>query len=311
MNFIDKDMLSAILRQGHMVLANAKVNLSIDVLGVRPDNGYHIVKMIMQQIPLHDRLFFFIGEKAQYFPNKTPIDNQISLACNTRRLPLNEKNLVYKAARLLLDDYKITDPVTVYIDKHIPSGGGLGGGSADAAAVLKAINKIFVLGLNNSQLHEYGKKLGSDVPFMIDGGAGLAEGTGTDLSSLTSLKKGYLLLVNPNIFLSTELVYKTLDEMDLPEEAHPDTDLLLKALEEQDFYTFAKNMKNVLEVPAFKLQPDVGLLKQDIAQRGAVGAMMSGSGATVFGLYDDENKAKEAMAYYRSRKFFSTCTPLY
>lgn len=311
MNFTKKDQLATILRQGEMVIANAKVNLSIDVLGTRPEDGYHLVKMIMQQIPLHDRLFFFIGKKADILPETTQIDSQISLACNSRRLPLNEKNLVYKAARLILEDCKITDSLSIYIEKHIPAGGGLGGGSADAAGVLKGLNKIFHLHKTIEQLHEYGKKLGSDVPFMISGGAGLAEGTGTDLTSLPTLKKGYLLLVNPNIFLSTELVYKTLDGMKIPENAHPDTDLLLQALKNQDFYTFARNMKNVLELPAFQISQEVGQLKEDILQRGATGAMMSGSGATVFGLYDDEKKAKEAMSYYRSQKFFSTVTPLY
>ena len=311
MIFTDKDNFTAILRQGQMILANAKVNLSIDVLGIQPETGYHIVKMIMQQIPLHDRLFFFMGEKANILPNTTPIDSQISLACNSKRLPLNEKNLVYKAAKIITDNYGITDPISIYIDKHIPAGGGLGGGSADAAAVLLALNRLFALGLTKPQLHQYGKMLGSDVPFMIDGGAGLAEGTGTEISPLPELKNGYLLLVNPNIFLSTELVYKTLDEMELEPEDHPDTDLLLQALANQDFYTFAHNMKNVLEIPAFALRPEVGLLKNDILQKGAIGAMMSGSGATVFGLFDDEQKAKEAMFYYRSRKFFSTCTPLY
>lgn len=311
MNFTEKDQLAAILRHGKMVIANAKVNLSIDVLGTRPEDGYHLVKMIMQQIPLHDRLFFFVGEKADILPEVTQIDSQLSLACNSRKLPLNEKNLVYKAARLILDDCNISDRISIYIDKHIPAGGGLGGGSADAAGVLIGLNRIFALGNTLAQLRKYGKKLGSDVPFMINGGAGLAEGTGTDLTDLPSLKKGHLLLVNPNIFLSTELVYRTLDETDIPEEAHPDTGLLLQALKEQDFYTFAKNMKNVLELPAFKINPEVGRLKEDILQRGATGAMMSGSGATVFGLYDDERKAKEAMLYYRSRKFFSTCTPLY
>jgi len=311
MNFTEKDYLASILRKGEMVIANAKVNLSIDVLGVRPEDGYHLVKMIMQQIPLHDRLFFFIGEKSHILPETTPIDNQISLACNSRRLPLNEKNLVYKAAKLLLDEARISDPVSIYIEKHIPAGGGLGGGSADAAGVLLGLNRIFCLGKTLPELYSFGKMLGSDVPFMISGGAGLAEGTGTDLTRLSPLKKGYLLLVNPNIFLSTELVYKTLDEMEVPDESHPDTDLLLEALRAQDFYTFAKNMKNVLELPAFQIKPEVKELKEDILNRGAVGAMMSGSGATVFGLYDNEQKAKEAMFYYRSRKFFSTFTPLY
>lgn len=311
MYFTDKEKITTILRQGQMAIAKAKINLSIDVLGIRPEDGYHLVKMIMQQIPLHDRLFFFVGEKAGILPETTQIDDQISLACNSKRLPLDAKNLVYRAAKIILSHNNITDQISIYIDKHIPAGGGLGGGSADAAAVLSGLNQIFSLGKTMPQLHSYGKELGSDVPFMISGGAGLAEGTGTELTQLPLLKSGYLLLVNPNIFLSTELVYKTLDETKIPGESRPDTDLLLDALKNQDFYTFAKNMKNVLEIPAFKLQPEVGNLKEDILQREATGAMMSGSGATVFGLYDDAQKAKDAMAYYRSRKFFSTVTPLY
>ena len=307
---IDKLELSQLLRKGKLSIANAKINLSIDVLGINPENGYHLVEMIMQQIPLYDRLFFFTGKDANILPHTTQIDENISMACNSRRLPLNEKNLVYKAARVMIDRYGINDLISIYIEKHIPAGGGLGGGSADGAAVLRGMNNIYALGATMDELEELAKKLGSDVPFMVRGGAALAQGTGTDLSRLHPMKKGWLLLVNPNIFLSTEKVYKALDEIEIPINAHPDTKLLINALEKQDLYTFAANMKNVLEQAAFKLCPQIRELKESILHQGAIGAMMSGSGATVFGLFEEEEAAKKAMTFYREQRLFSTVTPL-
>lgn len=304
---------NSILRRGKPAMANAKINLSIDVLGVRESDGYHLVRMIMQQIPLYDRLFFFLGEDGRLLPESVEIDENISLACNMRKLPLNEKNLVYKAARQLFDLHKELlekEKLTIYIEKHIPSGGGLGGGSADGAAVLRAVNNIYTLGLSLNQLEEQAKKLGSDVPFMIRGGAGLAEGTGTDLSKLRPLKRGTLLLVNPNIFLSTEKVYTTLDAAEIPASAHPDTELLIRALETQDLRLFAKNMKNVLEEASFRLCPQIAVLKEEILAAGAIGAMMSGSGSTVFGLFEDPDAAQSAMREFRSRGFFATAMGL-
>lgn len=304
---------NSVLRKGKLAMANAKINLSIDVLGIRESDGYHLVRMIMQQIPLYDRLFFFLGDDGKLLPEVTQVDENISLACNMRKLPLNEKNLVYKAARQLFNLYKDlleNEKLTVYIEKHIPSGGGLGGGSADGAAVLRAINNIYTLGMSLDQLEEQAKKLGSDVPFMIRGGAGLAEGTGTDLSRLRPLKKGILLLVNPNIFLSTERVYTTLDAIEIPATAHPDTELLIHALETQNLTLFAENMKNVLEEASIRLCPQIGELKEEILAAGALGAMMSGSGSTVFGLFEDFDTAKEAMKNFRSRGLFSTVMEL-
>lgn len=308
--YIDKSELKQVLRAGKLSIANAKINLSIDVLGIKPENGYHLVEMIMQQIPLYDRIFFFLGRNADILPNTTPIDEQISLACNARRLPLNEKNLVYKAAQLMTERYGINDKMSIYIEKHIPSGGGLGGGSADGAAVLRGLNSLYTLGATMDELEEIAKGLGSDVPFMIRGGAALAQGTGTDLSKLRPMKKGWLLLVNPNIFLSTEKVYKALDETEIPADAHPDTKLLINALETQDLHLFAANMKNVLELAAFQLCPQIGALKESILEQGAIGAMMSGSGATVFGIFEEEAAAKKAMDFYREQRMFSTVTPL-
>ena len=307
---MDKAKLNQLLRVGSLSIANAKINLSIDVLGIKPENGYHLVEMIMQQIPVYDRIFFFTGKNAGILPNTTTVDKHIALACNNHRLPLDEKNLVYKAARLMMDRYDLHDTMSIYIEKHIPAGGGLGGGSADGAAVLRGINQIYKLGATTEELEELAKALGSDVPFMVRGGAALAQGTGTELRGLPPMKKGWLLLVNPNLFLSTERVYKALDEMEIPAEAHPDTRLLIKALEKQDFHALAANMKNVLELAAFVLCPPIRELKESILRQGALGAMMSGSGATVFGLFEEEDTAKKAMAFYREQRMFSTVTQL-
>ena len=306
----DQSELNDILRQGTCAVANAKINLSIDVLGIDPANGYHLVEMIMQQIPLYDRIFFFTEGKSHILPNTIQIDEQISLASNARRLPLNEKNLVYKAARLMMNHYGITDKISMYIEKHIPAGGGLGGGSADGAAVLRELNRFYHLGASPKELEVLAKQLGSDVPFMVQARAALAQGTGTDLSTLPPMKKGWLLLVNPNLFLSTEKVYKALDRMEIPADAHPDTKLLIEALRKQDLHTLAANMKNVLELSAFQLCPQIGELKKSILQHGALGAMMSGSGATVFGIFEEESPAKKAMNFYREQRFFSLVVPL-
>ena len=307
---MDKTELHQYLRQGEMVVANAKINLSIDVLGTDAATGYHTVEMLLQQIPVYDRLFFFTEDRAEYLSFATPVDEEISLACNSRRLPLNEKNLVYKAARLIKDRYHISEKLSVYIEKHIPAGGGLGGGSADGAAVLRGLNQLYALGASTQELEEMAKLLGSDVPFLVQGGAALARGTGTELHSLPPMKNGWLLLVNPNLFLSTERVYKTLDEMEIPSKAHPDTSALIRALKSQDLCFFAENMKNVLELPAFFLCPDLRELKESIRQKGAIGSMMSGSGATVFGLFAEEGPAMDALAYYREQKMFSTLSRL-
>jgi len=298
--------------------ANAKINLSIDVLGKR-DDGYHLVEMILQSIPLFDRIIIYNCDLKSALqkvtdPSKVKrsaqIDDNIAIACNILGLPLDKKNLVYKAARMVMDEEHFTDNITIYLEKHIPSGGGLGGGSADGATVLKAMNNMFNLKLTTERLIEMSKKLGSDVPFFIKEGTAFATGVGTTLSSLPSLEKGWLLIVNPRVFVSTEKIYTLYDSMEIEPEDHPNTSLLIKALEHHDFYTVAKNMKNVLEIPAFKLEPRIKDIKKEILTSGAVGSMMSGSGSSVFGLYDNLEKSSKAMEIFRKYSYFATTSKL-
>ncbi len=319
------------------VNANAKVNLSIDVLG-RRDDGYHLVNMIMQSIPLYDRIVIYkedaVGmlrsdvaqeillakqkqdERRRYFqkigsplPDVDP-NERITITCTNPKLPTDKKNLAYRAAQLMLDASDYTGKVAIHIRKKIPVGGGLGGGSADAAGVLDGMNKLLELNLSTDKLCEMAATLGSDVPFLVRGGTCLATGTGTTLKRISSLNHGYLLIVNPNIFLSTERVYTMLDSMDIPIDAHPDTTALIKALERGDLYYFAQNMKNVLEIPAFEIQPELKKLKAEIATSGAIGTLMSGSGSTVFGLYTARDAAWKAMRSFRNDGYFAIALDL-
>lgn len=311
--------------------AAAKINLSIDILGLRED-GYHEVNMIMQSIPLFDQVTLYKKaqkdslpaalrqeiedsetRRKQFMRNKgflIPEEGSVHLTCSNFRLPTDERNLAYKAALRILQETKCTDKVGIHIHKRIPVGGGLGGGSADCAAVLHGLNRLYQLQLPQTSLLHWGSELGSDIPFLLEGGAALASGTGTQLTALPSLRKGFLLIVNPGTFLSTEKVYKTYDTLDIPEEAHPDTNLLVKALERGDLHTVAHNMKNVLEYPAFLLSDEVRMLKKELAASGALGALMTGSGATVFALYHSYGDAKRMLRKYRDQRFFSVLVNL-
>lgn len=293
-----------------MVKANAKVNFSIDILGTRPEDGYHLVEMIMQQVRLYDRLFFFSGNKVDLLENKKEISDGIYLASESPRMPLNEKNTIYKAAKLMKDEFGIDDRIAIFAEKHIPSGGGLGGGSSDGAAVMKAMNHIYKLGVSNKALEKLSAKLGSDVPFFVRSRAAVASGTGTDIRIIQPIKRGYILLVNPGIFVSTEKIYHEIDSIKIPDEARPDNALLEKALAESNLHDLAANMKNVLELATFKLYPEIAQIKEELLNAGALGAMMSGSGATVFGLFDDPWLASNIMAKYREKKFFASIAEL-
>ena len=319
------------------VNANAKVNLSIDVLG-RRDDGYHLVNMIMQSIPLYDRIVIYKedavhslrddikqeillakqkqDDRRKYFERiGTPLpevdpNEQITITCTNPKLPVDRKNLAYRAARIMLDESGYTGKIAIHIRKKIPVGGGLGGGSADAAGVLDGMNILLGLNYSKEKLCELSRALGSDVPFLVMGGTCLATGTGTDLKKVSPLDRGYLLIINPNIFLSTERVYTRLDSMDIPSDAHPETTALIKALERGDLYYFAQNMKNVLEIPAFELQPELKKLKAEIATSGAIGTLMSGSGSTVFGLYAARDAAWKAMRKFRADGYFAVALDL-
>ena len=267
--------------------AMAKINLGLDVLRQKED-GYHEVRMIMQTVHIYDRL--------QLTRTKEP---GIVLTTNQRFLPTNESNLAYRAAKLLMDEFQITEGVEISLQKNIPVAAGMAGGSTDAAAVLIGVNKMFGLGLDNQALMERGVTIGADVPYCIMGGTALAEGIGEKLTVLPEMPLCSILVVKPNINVSTKFVYENLHANDLPAEAHADIDTQLEALQQGDLPALAAAMGNVLQTVTEPAYPVIIELKNFMKEQGALNSMMSGSGPTVFGLFEDEEGAKKA--YWKLR----------
>ena len=266
--------------------ALAKINLGLDVVRRRED-GYHEVRMIMQTIQLYDRLDI-----------KRTQEPGIQIQTNLSFLPVNENNLIYKAAKLLMDEFSITDGVSVKLDKRIPVAAGMAGGSTDAAAMLIGVNRLFSLGLTKRQLMERGVQIGADVPYCIMRGTALAEGIGEALSPLPQMVKCPVLIAKPSISVSTKFVYQNLKLDDTT--IHPDIDRLIDDIKAKNLHDIAAHMGNVLETVTIPNYPVIDEIKKDMLSNGAVGAMMSGSGPTVFGLFDDEDTAKKAYKAMRS-----------
>lgn len=266
--------------------ALAKINLGLDVVRRRED-GYHEVRMIMQTIQLYDRLDI-----------KRTQEPGIQIQTNLSFLPVNENNLIYKAAKLLMDEFSITDGVSVKLDKRIPVAAGMAGGSTDAAAMLIGVNRLFSLGLTKKQLMERGVQIGADVPYCIMRGTALAEGIGEALSPLPPMVKCPVLIAKPSISVSTKFVYQNLKLDDTT--IHPDIDRLIDDIKAKSLHDIAAHMGNVLETVTIPNYPVIDEIKKHMLSNGAVGAMMSGSGPTVFGLFDDEDTAKKAYKAMRS-----------
>ena len=268
------------------VKALAKINLGLDVVRKRED-GYHEVKMVMQTIHLFDRLEM----------KKTKAD-EITITTNLTFLPTNENNLVYKAAKLLKDEFSIKDGIHVKLHKHIPVAAGMAGGSTDAAAVLYGMNSMFELGLSKGELMQRGVKIGADVPYCIMRGTALAEGIGEKLTALPPMVKCPVLIAKPQISVSTKFVYENLK---LNENiVHPDIDTLVSDIEAKDLPKIAADMGNILETVTIPNYPVIAQIKDLMKEQGALNAMMSGSGPTVFGLFDTEETA--VRAYEKMRK---------
>lgn len=260
--------------------ALAKINLGLDVVRRRED-GYHEVRMVMQTIHLFDRVNI---EKTS--------EPGIRIKTNLSYLPVNENNLIYKAGRLLMDEFDITEGVSVDLDKRIPVAAGMAGGSTDAAAMLYGMNKMFGLGLSMQELKDRGVKIGADIPYCLMRGTALAEGIGEKLKSLPPMIKCPVLIAKPQISVSTKFVYENLklDEM----AKHPDIDQLIKDIKTKDLQGVCDHMGNILETVTIPNYPIIAEIKKNMIENGAAGAMMSGSGPTVFGLFDDAEKAKQA-----------------
>lgn len=266
--------------------AYAKINLSIDVINERGD-GYHEVRMIMQSIGLHDVLRF--GKR----------EDTIKIYCSNPAVPCDRRNIVYKAFELIKDRYGISSGIEVDIEKNIPISAGLAGGSTDAAASIIAANKLWDLNMTYDDMVNIGKQLGADVPFCIRGGTALAEGIGEVVTDLPELDGIDIVLAKPPVSVSTKEVYQSLrlDEIVI----RPDMDMLIKALKDGNIRYLADNMINVLETVTIKKYPVIEEIKSIMLQFNALGSLMSGSGPTVFGLFDNKETAEKC--YNRLRDY--------
>ena len=270
--------------------SRAKINLSIDVLGKRVD-GYHLVEMIMQTIDLYDII------KIEELETE-----EIIIKSNTSDIPLNENNIVYKAAELIRDNFNIKRGIEIFIEKNIPIAAGMAGGSSNAAAILVGLNKLWNLNLSEKELKELGFKLGADVPFCIEGKSALAEGVGEELTYIKGLPDDISILVcKPELFVSTKEVYGGLDLKNIKN--RPDNQYLIKCLENNEIELLSKNMVNVLETVTSKKHTEISDIEKIMNENKALGSMMSGSGPTVFGLYKNEEDAlkgkKELLKKYK------------
>lgn len=265
--------------------AYAKINLGLDVIGVKP-NGYHIVKMIMQNIGIYDELTF---EKSK---------EGILLKMDTLNLPNDGNNLIYKTTKLMKEEYDIQEGVIIHLKKKIPIAAGMAGGSSDAAAVIKGINQLFGLSLTIDEMCKIGVRIGADVPYCIMGGTALAEGIGEELTALPDAPKATLLVAKPDINVSTKEVYEKLDTMEL--KFHPDIDGMVQSVLRQDLRGIVERMGNVLEFVTCSQYPVIDELKSFMESQGALKAMMSGSGPTVFGVFAEQEQA--AKAYLEIKK---------
>lgn len=268
--------------------AYGKLNLSLDTIGKRED-GYHLVRMLMQTVSLCDTIIIEKTETAG-----------ITLTTNKSDLPNDENNLIYKAAQMLIQEFDLKEGVRIHLEKNIPVAAGMAGGSADCAATFTGMNELFNLGLTQEQLMERGVKLGADIPYCILGGTALSEGIGEILTPVTDILPCKVLLVKPNIDVATKWVYSTLkwDQLN----SHPDTDGMIESLHAHSLEGVASRLANVLETVTIPEYPIIQEIKDTMLAHGALNAMMSGSGPTVFGLYPDEEAGKRA--YETCKKLF-------
>ena len=268
--------------------ATAKINLGLDVLRKRED-GYHDLRMIMQMTGMFDRISMFprAGRPG------------ISFRTNLPYIPANENNLAYRAAKILMDEFEVSDGLSINLQKFIPVAAGLAGGSTDAAAVLIGTNKLFHLGLSLEELMVRGKKLGADVPYCLLGGTALAEGIGEVLTPLPDMPPCSILLAKPPVSVSTKEVYGALRADEI--EVHPDIDGMVEALKAGDLRGVCDRCANVLEDVTAPSRPIIGEMEQDMKKMGALCSIMSGSGPTVFGIFDDESAARKCRNHMRDK----------
>ena len=273
--------------------AYAKINLGLDVIR-RLENGYHEVRMVMQSIDLYD--------KVNIVRNKS---GEIRIRTNLKFLPTGPDNLVYKAVKLLRDEFRFKDGVDIDLYKFIPVAAGMAGGSTDGAAVLKGINRMFGLGLSDEELMVRGATLGADIPYCIMGKTALAEGIGERLTKLPDCPRCFVVIGKPGISVSTRYVYENLVLNE--KTAHPDIDGIIDSIKANDIYGVAAGMGNVLESVTEQAYPVISDIKSVMMREGALNSIMSGSGPTVFGLFDDKEKAEHCKTLLRAGDMVRSC----
>ncbi|MEG1846944.1 MAG: 4-(cytidine 5'-diphospho)-2-C-methyl-D-erythritol kinase [Lachnospiraceae bacterium] len=260
--------------------ARAKINLGLDVIKRRED-GYHEVKMIMQTVDIYDSLSIRRTDKPGIF-----------IRANLKNVPTDERNLIYKAAALFMKTYPIQGGVSIHLKKMIPIAAGMAGGSADAAATFVGMNQLLHLEIAEEQLRSLAVSIGADVPYCIMGGTALSEGIGERLTPLPQPPSCYLVIAKPNIYVSTRYVYEHLHANEITD--HPDIDAIITAIKEQNLVHMAAHMENVLERVTAVEHPIIETLKSRMVSAGAIRALMSGSGPTVFGIFETKEMAQRA-----------------
>lgn len=279
--------------------APAKINIGLDVIRKRED-GYHDLKMIMQTLSLHDTLTFDVEKDKPY---------NLTMTCSNTELPVDDGNLVVKAINMLAEEFNINADIKVHLEKRIPVAAGMAGGSTDGAAAFIAINEIFELGLSKEELMKRAVKLGADIPYCIMKGTALSEGIGDILTLVAPLKDAYYLIVKPPINVSTGFVYGNLKITG--ETIHPDIDGIITAMDNNDAKTVGALLGNVLETVTVPAYPVIDEIKKIMLENGAAGSLMSGSGPTVFGIYENEDAANDACEICKERfveAFCEVCT---
>lgn len=272
--------------------AFAKINLGLDILRKRED-GYHEVRMIMQTIQMYDVLEMKRVKKPG-----------ISLSVNYPYIPSDERNLVYKAAKLLMDEFQVKEGVDIRLEKFIPVAAGMAGGSSDAAAAMVGINHLFKLGLSEKDLMDRAVNIGADVPYCIMRGTALAEGIGEKLTRIAQVPDCYVLIGKPGIGVSTKTAYESLQLDKI--QSHPDIDGMIRDIENGNLLAMTDKMGNVFESGIIGKYPVIGEIKDLMEANGALKAMMSGSGPTVFGIFDDREKMEAAAAVLRQSNLAKT-----
>lgn len=262
------------------VKAHAKINLTLDIIGKRP-NGYHDVCMVMQSIGVHDVVTVTTGTG----------ENSIALQIPDSNLPLDSRNLAYRAAELFLQESGIAcDGILIEIEKNIPVASGLAGGSTNAAAVITLLNQLYDTHFSIEKCMEIGLKLGADVPFCIAGGTMRAEGIGEKLTRLPDVPQAYVILCTPPVTVSTPAIYRAVDTAEIYQ--HPNTSAMQQAIAEKNLVAIADNLCNVMQPVTAAMHPEINEICKVMKQYGALNAVMSGSGPSVFGLFDNAEQAQ-------------------